>query len=467
MLAGAFLLVLAPVLVSCSSVTWASSSRSGVKHGLKVSGNQRYLVDAKTGAPVFILADTAWNLGALKLAEIDTYLQSRTEHGFNTVMFTLNFAPQADEKNAYDQPAYLGVEKTELNPAYFQFCDALVKKAADRGLYVMIYAMWAGEKAGTMNHYTAAQLTVLGRALGRHFMGMPSVILCAGGEASPHYIEPARVNAIGLGLKEGCAGRNLVTVHPVSGNSTSKFYASSPWLDFYMSQAKSGNAAPNAAYDAAALVLGDWNLPATAPTKPTMMAEHRYESGTQEDPLIQRRSLYQCVFAGGAGYAYGHNALWQMTPHTAQPWMLKGWSPGVEHWTQALDTPAVRQLHHIKALLNSHPYLSRMPDQSLVLAGQGTDVATRVQATRDGTPGHNDATYLMAYLSAPQAVTLNTAAISGARLNAYWLSPETGLSEMIVENFANPGRLTLEKRPQGGDWVVVIEDVTRHYPRKH
>ena len=229
-----------------------------------------------------------------------------------------------------------------------------------------------------------------------------------------------------------------------------------------MSQAQSSSAAKSAEYDAAALVLGDWKI---IPAKPTMMAEHRYESGTLEDPLIQRRSLYQCVFAGGCGHAYGHNALWQMTPHTAQPWMLKGWPPGVESWRQALDTPAVRQLKHIQAVLYSHPYLQRMPDQTLVTAGQGADISTRIQATRDGTPEHKDATYVMAYLGAPRTVTLNTAVISAQTLDAYWFSPESGSTEVIREGFTNPGSLILEKRPQGHDWVVVIEDAASHRPR--
>ncbi len=449
-------------LVSCSAAPVTPPARFKVENGLRVSANHRYLVDAVTGMPVFILADTAWNLGALKFEEIDRYLQSRADHGFNTVMFALNFAPQADEKNAYGQSAYIGAEKTDLNPEYFEFCDAIVRKAADRGLYVMLYTMWAGEKAGTMNNYTAAQLHAIGRAVGRRYQGVGNVILCVGGEASPHYIEEARVDALGRGLREGCEGRNLVTVHPVSPNSSSKFYASSPWLDFNLSQAKSGNGPQNAAYDAAALVLGDWSI---TPAKPTMMAEHRYESGTQEDPLIQRRSLYQCVFAGGCGYAYGHDALWQMTPHTAQPWMLKGWNPGVESWTQALDTPAVRQLQHIKTLLYSRPYFERIPDQSLVLAGQGPDVATRTQATRDGTPERADATYIMAYISSPRTVTLNTAVISCRWLNAYWFSPETGLTETIQDHFTNSGSLTLKPRPQGQDGVAVIEDAARNYAR--
>jgi hypothetical protein len=439
------------------------SDQSDVKDGLKISDNHHYLVDAMTGKPVFILADTAWNLGALKIEEIDAYLQSRADHGFNTVMFTLNFAPQADEKNASGQAAYIGAEHDELNPAYFETCDRIIQDAAARGLYVMIFTLWAGESSGTMNRYSPAQLSAIGHALGKRYAGVPNVIFCVGGEATPpHHVDAERVNALGLALKEGCEGRNLVTVHPESEYSSARFFAKSSWLDFSMIQAKSSRAPSSVTYDAAALVLADWQI---APPMPTMVAEHRYESGTQEDPLIQRRSLYQCVFAGACGHAYGHNALWQMTPHTAQAWMMKGWPPGVKNWTEALDTPAVRQLHYIKFLLYSHPYLQRIPDQSLVLAGQGSDVATRVQATRDGTRGKNDATYLMAYLSAPRKVTLNTAVISASTLSAYWFNPQNGLSEGIAQRLDNSGSLTLEARSQGKDWVIVIEDSTKNYAR--
>ena len=48
--------------------------------------------------------------------------------------------------------------------------------------------------------------------------------------------------------------------------------------------------------------------------------------------------------------------------------MLSGWPPGVKQWNDALDTPAVDQLHHIIALLMSRPYFERIPDQSLIQA---------------------------------------------------------------------------------------------------
>jgi hypothetical protein len=439
------------------------STPAQVKNGLKVSDNHRFLTDAVTGQPVFILADTAWNINALKLEEIDAYLQSRADHGFNTIMFALNLAPQAAEKNAYGEPAYIGEEHNELNPGYFETCDKIVQRAAERGVYVMLYALWDADKNGTMREYTPAQLSRIGMALGKRYAGVPNVILCAGGEATPTpEADARRVEAMGKALKEGCGGRNLVTVHAKAEESGARFFANSSWLDFSMIQAKSSCKPESVTYDAAALVLRDWQ---NSPPMPTMMAEHRYEVGLKEDPIIQRRSLYQCVFAGAFGHAYGHNALWQMTPHTAQKWMLRNWTPGVKTWPEALDTPAVRQLRYIETLLACHPYLQRIPDQSLVLSGQGPDVATRVQATRDGTPGGRDATYLMAYLSAPAKVTLDTAVIHARTLNAYWFSPETGECEVIRDEFPNAESLSLEARPGGRDWVVVVEDASRNYER--
>jgi hypothetical protein len=63
----------------------------------------------------------------------------------------------------------------------------------------------------------------------------------------------------------------------------------------------------------------------------------------------------------------------------------------------------------------------------------------------------------MVYISSPQTITLNTAAIPARTLNVYWFNPATGASEVMDTNLANTGNLTLAKRPQG-DWVVVIEE---------
>jgi hypothetical protein len=427
--------------------------------GLKVSTNRRFLSAAQTGQPFCLLADTAWNLNALTDEEIEFYLRDRASHGFNAFMFCLNFSPQAAAANAYGQRAYIGADNTALNPRYFEYCDSILRTAARYGLYGMVYAMWAGKTSGTMNTYTSAQLHSIGMRVGARLKDHDNVILVAGGESSPPYIDPRLVDAIGSGLKAGCDGKHLVTVHPCGKSSCSQYYSGSPWLDFYMIQGSSSRHGLD--YDMTAPVTHDYN---SKIVRPTMVAENYYESGTTQPPAEQRRSLYLSVFAGAFGYAYGHDALWQMTPHAAEKWMLDGWPPGVSTWKDALDTRAAKQLHFIKDLLYSRPFFTRIPDQSLIVSGQGQSIADRIQATRDGSYGHDDATYIMAYLAAPASLALNTGAIACKRLNAWWFSPATGRSVPIEMNFANSGKWSMEKRPGEPDAVVVVDSAARHYP---
>jgi hypothetical protein len=428
-------------------------------HGLQVSGNHRFLCDKQTGKPFFLLTDTAWNINALTYKDIDLYLRDRSAHKFSAFMFTLNFYPQAQAANVYGQRAYIGPGRTDLNPQYFEYCDYIIRTAAKYRLYAMVFAMWGGKQAGTMNTYTASQLHTIGLKVGARLKSHDNVILVAGGESSPPHIATRYVNAIGSGLKAGCEGKHLVSVHPCGNRSCSEYFARSAWLDFYMIQGSSSR--HGRYYDMTKLVTHDYNLQMI---KPTMIAENYYESGTTQPAIRQRRGLYLSVFAGAFGCAYGHDALWQMSPHTAQKWMLNGWPPGVPNWKDALNTRAVEQLHYIRTLLYSRPYFSRIPDQSLIISGQGKNIANRIQACRDGTEGHDNATYIMAYLAAPAAVTLKTSAIAADRLNAWRFNPATGKSIAMKMNFPNPGQYSFPKQSHGHDEVVVLDDADRHYP---
>ena len=445
------------LLIACR-VSAQTGHPGDVTHGLKVGANKHYLVDAVTGKPVFILATTAWNINALTYPEIDTLLQSIAGNGFNSIMFALDFFPQATEANIYGESAYNGPGKTDLNPAYFTYCDHIIRQCTHYGIYPMIYTMWSGKTAGIMNTYTPEQLHHLGKKIGERFRRYKNVILVAGGESSPPYIDTIPVNAMGRGLKEGCRNQNLVSVHPCSPHSNSEFYSNSGWLDFYMTQAKSNLS--GITFDLTKSVKKDYSL---IPQKPTMVAEHRYESGTDEDPIIQRRSLYLSVFAGGFGYAYGHNALWQMTPHTAQHWMLKSWKAGVSNWKEALNTPAQQQLHYIKTLLNAFPYLQRIPDQSLLLSVHRDSINRKVEVMRDGEPGSDNATYILAYLSSAQAVSIKTDVIKAAKLNIYWFDPQTGNSKVIASQWNNTGNYSLSERVGGRDGVLAISDASKNY----
>jgi hypothetical protein len=434
---------------------------------LRVSEDRRCLVTRDGGRRVFLLADTAWNLCALTDAEVDLYLHNRAGHGFNAVMFCLDFSPQAAAENAYGQRAYVGPDRTSLDPGYFAHVDRAVDVAEAQGLYVMLYAMWGGQKAGTMNGYSLGQLRAIGLALGARYAGRPNVILVAGGESTPPYVDVARVAAIGQGLRDGSRGENLIAVHPCSDRSSSRYFSEAPWLDMYMAQVKSGHGGEKV--DMTIQVSADYAMGTTRPSaaKPTMLVEHRYEVGTAEPPIIQRRSLYLSVFAGGFGYAYGHNALWQMTPHTGLPWMLKGWTPGVAKWSDALDTVAVDQLHHIFELEALHCTLGAIPDPSLVLAGQDAEISSRVQSIRDGTAGRRDATYVMAYTAANKPLSLDAWTLDSATVSISIFDPATGHLTRLVSPVQAPtvGRTVPVKvtpPPDTADSVIILEPTGPH-----
>ena len=81
---------------------------------LRVSDNGHFLV-TKSGAPVFLLADTAWSLvNRLKRAEITEYLEKRRGQRFNAVTFVLYSTGdpnQADSGREHLRPTAFRVQQ--------------------------------------------------------------------------------------------------------------------------------------------------------------------------------------------------------------------------------------------------------------------------------------------------------------------------------------------------------------------
>src|SRR5690606_25665896 len=91
-----------------------------------------------------------------------------------------------------------------------------------------------------------------------------------------------------------------------------------------------------------------------------------------------RKQLYRSVFSGGCGVTYGHHAVWQF------------YNPAVEklnhadrYWYEAIDRPAAFQAGYLRRLIESRPCLNRIPDNSLVIKGQGTTNAEYIASFRD------------------------------------------------------------------------------------
>ena len=133
------------------------------------------------------------------------------------------------------------------------------------------------------------------------------------------------------------------------------------------------------------------------------------------------------VFAGAAGHTYGCHPMWQFARRERKPF-----SSCRRIWQEALHLPGSGQMQHGRHLVESRPYFSRIPDQSLITSeiGEGTH---HLQATRD-----SDGTYAFIYVPSPKEFTVHTGKLTARNLVASWYDPRTGKAEKFDE-FANTG----------------------------
>jgi hypothetical protein len=191
------------------------------------------------------------------------------------------------------------------------------------------------------------------------------------------------------------------------------------------------------------------------PIKPTIDAEPSYEGIPQglhdttqpywTAPDV-RRYGYWSVFAGAAGYTYGHNAVMQMHKPTD-----KGTSFGArEYWYDAINSEGAGQMKYLKDLMLSKPYFERVPDQSM-LAENG-EKYDRIFATRGDD-------YAFIYTYNGSTIKVNMGKIVGSKVKACWYNPRTGKYQKIGK-FANKGIQAFDppgEKKDGNDWVLVLE----------
>ncbi|MEN6479613.1 MAG: glycoside hydrolase family 140 protein [Anaerolineales bacterium] len=431
---------------------------------LVVSANGRFLTYAD-GRPFFYLGDTAWELfHRTTRQEADLYLSNRASKGFTAIQAVVLAEEEGlTEPNAYGELPLFSRDPTRPNEAYFAYVDDVVHKANEYGLFVAMLPTWGRWVANAPwappqpdePIFTVENARVYGRYLGERYRNA-QLIWVLGGDRPAAGVEPIW-RAMAQGLAEGDGGEHLMTYHPYGASSSSTWLHDEPWLSFNMIQ--SGHA--RRAMANYRMITADY---AREPVKPVLDGEPRYEDHPVNwqpgngwfDDLEVRQAAYWALFAGACGHTYGCHSIWQFWAPPRQPV-----SHARTHWTAALDLPGAYDMRHAKALLLSRPYLTRIPDQSL--ADDPGEATNRVQATRDGTLGQADATYIMAYLSMLRGVTVDTRPIRSARLRLWWYDPREGVA-LPLGTIANTGSYSARPPSTGPDWVLVIDDASAGYP---
>ena len=425
---------------------------------LKISENQRYLVDSD-GQPFFWLGDTAWELfHRLNREEAEQYLQRRADQGFTMIQaVVLAEISGLDVPNAYGHLPLAEKDPSQPIEEYFQHVDWIVNKANELGLRIGMLPTWGSYWHSKKVIFNPENAEEYGRWLGQRYRHA-GIVWILGGD---RLIETERhreiIEAMAKGIADGDGGTHLMTFHPRGGRSSSEPFHEANWLDFNMLQ--SGHSPVSTNFVA---VEQDY---AQLPVKPCLDGEPSYEYPPEAMPanrpvgaLQVRRNAYWGVFAGAFGHTYGTHPIWQMHAPGRQPlWDVQ------TAWYDSLELPGAVQLVHLKTLMLNRPFLTRIPDQSLISAGQADGIG-RVQATRDGQPDQNDATYAMVYIPNARQVTINTHRIAADQIRAWWFDPCSGLSEEIG-TFKNQASHSFDTptRGTGSDWILVIDAVNANY----
>jgi len=428
---------------------------------LKVSDNKHFLVH-EDGSPFFWLGDTGWELlHRLDRENAEKYLKKRAEQGFSVIQaVALAEENGLKDPNPYGEIPFVDLDPTKPNEKYFQHLDYVIDLAAKYGIVIALLPTWGDKVEKQWGQgpviFNSENARVYGEWLGKRYKDKKNVIWVNGGdrEPMPGHILLWRRLAEGIIAGVGNKENALITFHPPGGRASSEWMHNEEWLDLNMLQ--TGHCRD---VDVYARIAKDYNL---VPTKPTMDGEPIYEdhpvcfnakeNGISTDTDL-RKSAYWGVFAGGHGHTYGCHDVWQMFSPDKNP-VNNPRRP----WYDALDMIGANQMKHLKNLMLSRPYLTRIPDQSIIV-GENKSGAEYVVATRD-----QSGSYVMVYIPVGMVVKIDLSKLSGNTIKVSWYNTKDGsvvkgpdITKKSMQEFTTP---TLGK---GNDWVLVLDDGSKKF----
>jgi len=452
-----------------ATLAWALalSSHAAALPRLQVSENHRFLV-TQTGQPFFWLGDTAWEMfHRLNRDDAQRYLRNRAAKGFTVIQaVALAEFEGLTIPNAYGHLPLKNQDPLQPVEDYFRHVDWIVARANAAGLYIGFLPTWGdkwNKKWGNGPEiFTPENAAAYGEWLGRRYRDAGLIWILGGDRPieTDHHKEVLR--AMASGLRRGDGGAHLITLHPTGGSGSAQAFHAEDWLDFNMRQ--NGHQIEfTGRYDQTRV---DYER---NPIKPVLDGEPIYEGHPvsfnaknfgHSIAADVRRPFYWDVFTGACGHTYGHHSVWSMHNPSRKPV-----NAPLMDWTQAIDEPGAFQVGYGRRLMESRPFLTRIPDDSILVPteyptlvpGAGT---RRFVATRD-----RDGSYAMIYAPVGRTFSVHMDKIAGPRVKAWWFNPRDAKATPIG-TFRNRGEQAFTP-PQPGeltDWVLVLDDADKKYP---
>ncbi len=344
--------------------------------------------------------------------------------------------------------------------------DFIVEAANRLGIYVGFLPTWGRYWHDNVKDgkplFTPANAEIYGEWLGQRYRDKSLVWILGGDRGVENDTQKEILRAMARGLRRGDRGTHLMTLHPPGGNGSSTWFHQDDWLDFNMRQ--NGHVPEfTGRYDQ---TKADYDK---TPVKPVLDGEPIYEDHPvsfdarklgHSTATDVRRPIYWDVFSGAFGHTYGHHSVWQM------------WSPDkppinnpLMPWSEAIHQPGAAQMQHAKNLMLSRPFLTRVPDDSVIVTDRVPTAVPgagryRFVATRDASGA-----YAMVYVPVGRKFKVHMGKITGPKVKAWWFDPRKGQAAAIGE-FSNQGEREFTPPDLGEqlDWVLVLDDASKNFP---
>lgn len=426
---------------------------------LRLSADRRHL-EYESGDFFLYLADTAWELfHKLSREDAFAYLEDRAEKGFTVIQAALLAERDGLRRsNAYGRSPMKINEEGRFDPllpdldgeySYWDHADAIIRKAAELGLYVALLPAWKDKFIGTRGEgphmFTPENAFAYGKWLSGRYAKDENIIWVMGGDAAfTARNQLDALDAMARGIRSGEGSRRLMTLHPAAGHSSRESVGGEDWMDFHMIHSGHDRSCFN--YRMIEDAYGSYPFMPVLDGEPDH--EGRADAGSIAmgalDETDARRSAYWALLSGACGHAYGHHSVanFAVLPDkdTKKGYYLAG-------WRQALAHPGSGQMKHLRALTEMVPF------------GEGFPASGMVQGNMDGVnhvPVLKGKGWLIAYSA--QGLGFELAlddAWEGAQV--CWFNPRTGaLSE---GKRLSAGRITAFTPPTAGrsqDWALLI-----------
>jgi hypothetical protein len=414
-----------------------------VAYPLKRAPSRRFLVD-QNDVPFLIHGDTAWSLiPGLSKPDAESYLEDRRRKGVNTILVNLiEHRYLTDPPNNTDgvPPFTTPEDLSTPNEAYFAHADWVIRKAAEKGIQVLLTPLYLGYGGGGEGWYQAAlegglaKVRDYGRFVGNRYKDFKNIIWVIGGDYNAPNKDLVRAFVEGI---EAFDTNHLMTYHGDPNTSATDEWGGEPWLDI------------NTTYTYGSVwdkTLENYNR---SDAMPVFLFESKYENenGVTENGL--REQAYEALLGGSMGQVFGNNPMWHFGSG--------GLFPAPYPWQEALQSQGSKDMAHLWDLFNTLEWFKLQPDQNAAWLVAGAGPSDHAALAQDGSFG-------LVYSAQGNALSLDLSKLVGPRIRARWYDPTSGVFSSASETLlTNSGTRVFTSSTTNAtatpDWVLVLESM--------